>query len=213
MDDTDQLDVDVLDSDVQRFTGPDVSRRKLMVASAAGAGVASLSGCVSGLAGDGASGDQEDGEGEMPNYVVTSHVYTTHHIDEYQHAHFGASCAPQYQFVPGMLVGFRVGIWDPDTGEQLSNDDVDAVTISFDGPTDFDDLELEWNGDDEEHPAEQWSARLRNTENAEPGRYKYTVHVTDDDANYQYVGIWENTFTFLDPSEAPPTVTPTPDEA
>lgn len=212
IDDTDEPDRTTLDSRVRNLAQHDVSRRKVMVASAAGAGVASLSGCVSGLGGDGASSDGAAGEDEAPNYVVTSHVYTTHDIGNFQHAHFGASCAPQYQFVPGQLVGFRVGIWDPETGDQLTNDDVDAVTISFDGPTNFDDLELEWNGDDEEHPAEQWSARLRNTENAEPGEYKYTVHVTDDDADYQYVGIWENTFTFIEPSEAPPTVTPTPSE-
>lgn len=215
--DPDDPNVSTVGNQMRSIAQQDVSRRSMMVASAAGAGMASLSGCVSGLGGGGSGADGEDGsadgEAETPNYVVTSHIYTTHDIGNFQHTHFGASCAPQYQFVPGQLVGFRVGIWDPDTGDQLTNDDVDGVSISFEGPTSFDDIELEWNGDDEEHPAEQWSARLRQTEGAEPGQYKYTVHVTDDDANYRYVGIWENTFTLIDPEQAPPTATPTPDGA
>lgn len=185
-----------------------VTRRKLMVTSAVGAGAASLAGCVSGIGGgDSASGGADDGHAK--NYVVTSHVYVTHDVGSFQHTHFAASCAPQYQFVPGQLVGFRVGIWDPETGEQLTNDDVESVRITFDGPTSFDPLDLEWNGDDEEHPAEQWSARLRNTEGAEPGQYKYTIEITDGEANFRNVGIWENTFTILEPGSVA-TATPTP---
>ncbi|MFB6353555.1 MAG: hypothetical protein ABEJ92_05660 [Halobacteriales archaeon] len=211
MDETDESEVNGLDSPMQTIAGHDVSRRKLMVASAAGAGVASLSGCISGLGGGGSSGDQTGtAEEETPNYVVTSHVYVTHDVGNFKHSHFAASCAPQYQFVPGQLIGFRVGLWDPETGKQLTDEDVQSVTISFEGPSDVKDLKLEWNGDDKEHAAQQWSARLRNTSDLKPGQYKYTVHVTDDDANYQYVGIWENTFTILKPSKAPPTVTPTP---
>lgn len=221
-DEAEQKESTATEERIRRLADHDVSRRTLLATSGVGA-AAGLSGC-SGLGGGGTPTPRvierertvvrevevtpEPGPGQ---YVVTSHVFVTGDIGDFQHTHFASSCAPQYQFVPGQTIGFRVGIWDPETGEQLTDDDLDAVTISVDGPTTFGPLECEWNGDDEEHPADQWSVSLRATDDAPPGEYTWTVSVTDSDseAEFRHVGIWSNTFTFLDPSQVA-TATPTP---
>lgn len=208
----------------KRLADHDLSRRKILLTGGVGA-AAGLSGC-SGLGGGETPTPRViektvieertvektvkvTPEPEPESYVVTSHVFVTGDVEGFEHTHFAASCAPQYQFVPGQTIGFRVGIWDPDTGEQLTNEDLESVTITVEGPTDFGPLECDWNGDDEEHPADQWSVSLRDTDNAPAGQYKWTVSVTDSDAEFRSVGIWENTFTMLE-SGSVPTVTPTP---
>ncbi len=228
-DDPDETDETESPTRLQSVTDHDVSRRKILLTGGVGA-AAGLSGC-SGLGGGGQQSPtprvieetrtvvkertvEVTPTPQPEDYVVTSHVFVTGDIEDFEHTHFAASCAPQYQFVPGQTIGFRVGIWDPDTGEQLTNEDLDAVTITVEGPMNTE-LECGWDGDNEEHPADQWSASWRETSDAPAGQYTWTVNITDSDsdAEFRKVGIWENTFTMMESGSVPtktPTPTPTP---
>ncbi|MFB6197478.1 MAG: hypothetical protein ABEI52_04315, partial [Halobacteriaceae archaeon] len=62
-------------------------------------------------------------------------------------------------------------------------------------------IEAKWDGDNEEHPADQWTIRLRNTKDAKPGTYKYTIKVSDHAKNIYDVGIASEQFVFLDPAK------------
>jgi hypothetical protein len=146
----------------------------------------------------GMGGGQEQTESptvtEPQNYVLTDEIITG---SEYvpPGASFASSCAPSRTFAPGMQPVFKVGIFDPDSGEQLGADELDSVAVNIDGGPSVD---LAWGGDAEENPADEWSGNWVIPEDAEPGDWGYTVEVTDGDANIFNVGILESSFTVID---------------
>ncbi|MFB6253849.1 MAG: hypothetical protein ABEI06_04505 [Halobacteriaceae archaeon] len=184
----------------------DLSRRRLLATSAVGMTAMSLSGCVSG----GGGGKQQTTKATPEDFVVTSHLYVTHDVGKYKTNGFAASCAPQYQFVPGQRIGIRVGIYKAETGKIVGDKVVKEVTATFDGPSQLPELQIKWAGDNEEHPAQQWAGTLNQkaTKGAKPGQYSYTIHVTIPEADIHKLGIITHTFTLLDPSKVP-TKTPT----
>jgi hypothetical protein len=94
-----------------------------------------------------------------------------------------------------MQVVFYVGIFDPETGEQLTDEDLESVVVDVDGS---ESVELGWAGDDEENPAEEWGGSYVLSEDIEPGTYSYTVEVTDGDANFHTVGILEDSIEVIE---------------
>lgn len=133
------------------------------------------------------------------NYVVTNHTYAISSPESSNG--FVSACGPERQFTADMKVGFLVGVYDSDTGEIIGNDTLDSVTITFpEAP--FDDLELAWAGDDEEHPADEWGGTMAIPEGTSPGTYKYKVQVTDGDADFYDVGIASEQFTIIEPSSS-----------
>jgi hypothetical protein len=92
---------------------------------------------------------------------------------------------------------FYVGIYDPDTGDQLTDEDLDAVNVSINGET----VELGWAGDDEENPAQEWAGSWVIPDGTETGSLSYTVEVTTGDANCRDVGILENSIEIIEYSD------------
>jgi len=131
------------------------------------------------------------------NYVVTVETGTG---EVPEGAAFASACSATRRFVPGMMVVFYVGIYDPETGEQLTDEDLESVVVNVDGGPE---VELGWAGDDEENPAQEWGGSYTLPDDISTGSYSYTVEVTDGDANFRTVGILEDSFEvieFADPT-------------
>lgn len=176
--------------------GLDSTRRKFLVTNAAVWTSASLAGC-------GGQGQEETTTAapttttpEPPkNFVVTDDMIASGDIPA--GATFAASCAPTRKFVPGMHAVWKVGVYDPATGEQLTNDDLDGVTVEFTN-RDYETVALQWAGDDEEHPHKEWNGSLAIPEGAKPGTVKYDVKISNGDDNYQHVGVAANEFEIIE---------------
>ncbi len=148
----------------------------------------------------------EEGEltqAEPPgSYVVDYHTYATADVTEYLDGGFAQACQPQEEFVPGMRVGVRATFHDADSGEMLTDEDLDEVRVNVTGPSDFEPVEMEWDGDDDDHPEQQWSVRLRDTDGADPGTYEFTIEVTNHDEGVERVALASEKFVLLDPATA-----------
>lgn len=142
---------------------------------------------------------QENGaastQAEPPgSYMVDYHTYATADVTEYLDGGFAQACQPQAEFVPGMRVGVRATFHDAASGEILSDEDLDEVRVTVAGPTDFEPVEMEFD----DHTDQQWSVRLRDTEQAEPGSYEFTIEVTNHDEGVERVALASEKFVFLD---------------
>ncbi|WP_302081836.1 hypothetical protein [Salinibaculum rarum] len=170
--------------------------RRRLLASGAAAWATVLAGCSGG--GDNESPDETPSDDETPspqpeNYVVTAETGTgSEGVPE--SAQFVSACSATRRFVPGMHVIWYVGVYDPETGEQLTDEDLDAVNISINGET----VELGWAGDDEENAADEWAGSWTIPEGTETGSVTYTVEITNGDANYRDVGILENSIEIIE---------------
>jgi len=138
-------------------------------------------------------------EPEPENYVVTAETGTG---SVPEGAAFASACSATRRFVPGMMVVWYVGIYDPETGDQLTDEDLESVVINVDGGPE---VELGWAGDDEENPAQEWGGSWTLPGDISTGTYAYTVEVqvADDEANFRTVGILEDAFEvieYTDPS-------------
>ena len=174
------------------------TRRRLLVTGAATWASVGLAGCSSDDSGTPTSNQTADGPGpnetEPSNYVVTAETGTGSEGVP-ANASFASACAATRRFVPGMQVIFYVGIYDPDTGDQLTDDDLESVSVNVEGgPT----VDLGWAGDDEENPAQEWAGSYVLPEDTETGTMPYTVEVTNGDANYRTVGILEDSFEVIE---------------
>lgn len=136
-------------------------------------------------------------EPQPENFVVTDEVITGAGYVPPGYDGFVTSCAPSRTFVPGMQPVFKIGIFDPATGDILTNDTLDSVAVNIDGGPS---VEAAWAGDDEEHPAEEWSASWVIPEETQPGPLTYTVEVSggSEDANFRDVGILKNSITVIE---------------
>lgn len=151
-----------------------------------------LAGC-SALGGDSADDGESSGAN---NFVVTAETGAgSEGVPE--SSGFLSSCSASRRFVPGMQVVFWVGIFDPETGDQLTNDDLDSVVVDVEG---IEEVELSWAGDDEEDPADEWGGSFVLPEDTEIDTYAYTVNVSssDEDANFESVGILEDEFEVVE---------------
>jgi len=171
------------------------TRRRLLAA-----GAATWATVLAGCSGNGDDGDDNntgdsDGSSAQPeNFVVTAETGTgSEGVPE--SAQFASSCSATRRFIPGMQVIFYVGIYDPDTGDQLTDEDLSSVNVNVDGG---ETVELGWAGDDEENPAQEWAGAWTVPEDTEPGSISYTVEVSNGDANYRSVGILENSIEIIE---------------
>jgi len=90
------------------------------------------------------------------------------------------SCASLGRFAAGMEVGLHVALYDPDTGDPLGDDAVDAVRVEF-PDADYGPLELNWQGDHEAYSADTWGSKIATDADTEQGTYRYEVTVEADD--------------------------------
>ncbi|WP_017342791.1 MULTISPECIES: hypothetical protein [Halorubrum] len=171
------------------------TRRRLLATGAATWATVGLAGCMGGDDGDD-GGDGGDGSADAQNFVVTAETGAgSEGVPET--AGFISACSASRRFVPGMQVVFYVGIFDPETGDQLTDEDLGSVVVNVEG---VQEVELGWAGDDEENPAEEWGGSFVLPEDIETGSYSYTVEVSNGDASYQTVGILEDSFEVIEQS-------------
>ncbi|QPV64196.1 hypothetical protein I7X12_06115 [Halosimplex litoreum] len=90
------------------------------------------------------------------------------------------SCASLGRFAAGMEVGLHVALYDPETGDPLGDDAVDAVRVEF-PDAEYGPLELNWRGDHEAYSADTWGSKIATDEDTERGTYRYEVSVEADD--------------------------------
>ena len=187
----------------ERTSRSNTTRRRLL-ASGAAAWATVLAGCAGGGDGGDTPTDTETESDPDPNpdstespqpesYVVTAETGTGSEGVPGS-AQFVSACSATRRFVPGMQAIFYVGVYDPDTGEQLTDEDLDAVNVNVGGET----VELAWAGDDEENPAQEWAGSWMVPEGTETGSLSYTVEVTNGDADYRNVGILENSIEIIE---------------
>ena len=184
-----------MEPDTNEGLGSDLSRRKFVAGSAAGFATVALAGC-SGNDG-GTPTTTAEPEAQPENYVVTDDVIVSSSYVP-PNAGFAQACSPSRTFAPGMHPVFKIGVYDPETGEILGNDTLDSVSVNVDG---YGTVDLAWSGDDEEHPADEWSGSWAIPEDAEPGTLDYTVEVSNGDANFHDVGILESSITVIEFSQ------------
>ncbi|WP_436925049.1 hypothetical protein [Halosimplex amylolyticum] len=182
--------------------GDGATRRRVLAGGAASWATVALAGCPGG---DGETDTAQPADTDTPtdtptatpepepeNYVVTAETGTG---EVPEGAAFASACSATRRFVPGMMVVFYVGIYDPETGDQLTDEDLDSVVVNVDGGPE---VELGWAGDDEENPADEWGGSWTVPEDMEPGTVPYTVEVTDGDANFHTVGILEDAIEIIE---------------
>ena len=181
-----------MEPDSSEGLGSGLSRRKFVAGSAAGFATVSLAGC----SGNGDDSPATTAEPEPENYVVTDDIIVSSaHVP--QNMGFASSCSPSRTFAPEMHPVFKIGVYDPETGDSLGTDTLDGVTINIDG---YDSVELAWGGDDDD-PSYEWSGSWAIPEDAESGSVSYTVEVSGSDANFTNVGILESSFQIIDYSQ------------
>jgi len=174
--------------------------RRRLLATGAAAWATVLAGCP----GDGGDGDdggatatetptetstQTQTPNEPQNYVVTTE--TAAGGEGVPGAiSFISACAATNTFVPGMQAVFYVGIYDPQTGDRLTPDDLGGVQVNVgDG---MDTVELSWSDEYSYNTAadgEDWVGSWMIPDDMEPGELSYSVEVSGSEAEFQDVGI------------------------
>lgn len=164
------------------------TRRKFVAGSSATWASVSLAGCLGGE-------DDQGQEDETPTYVVTDEVVAGSEGIPEGAGDLVASGRGQRAFVPGMQAVFKIGIWDPETGDIVSDNTIEEATVSVDGG---EDIELEFASTDRE-----WSGTWDIPEDHEAGTVEYEVQVSNG-AEFTEVGVAENTLEIIefDPSVA-----------
>lgn len=152
------------------------SRRKFMVAGSASWASISLAGC-SDLLGN---GEEENGEEEVPHFVVTDEVIAGSEGIPEGASGFVTPGRPQRAFVPGMQAVFKIGVWDPETGDIVSDEALEEATVELDRDVT---VNLEFLRGDRE-----WSGDWMIPEDEEPGTVGYSIEVSNG-AEFTGVGI------------------------
>ncbi|MFB6110237.1 MAG: hypothetical protein ABEJ60_05110 [Halodesulfurarchaeum sp.] len=146
---------------------------------------------VAGCAGNGGNTTtQQTTTAKQPEtYVVTDEMATGGAFG----ISFASSCSPTRLFAPGMEAIWEINVYDPDTGKQLTDEDLSAVKVNIDnGPT----VTTKWAGDDKEHPAPYWEGSWNIPKDAKTGKWTYTIEVQKKtDANFISVGEATGSFT------------------
>lgn len=164
----------------------ETTRRRLLASGAATWATVALAGCSDSASSD--DGGDEGGQSEAENYVVTTETWTGGGVPS--SIAFMSSCARSDTFVPGMQMVFFVGIFDPDTGERLTSDDLDGAQVNLgDG---METISLEWTDEHDyatRNEGNNWVGSWDIPEDMEPQSLQYTVEVTGGDASFQNVGV------------------------
>lgn len=204
----DRSELEEADSDEQEegiavpFTsGSRASRRKFIVTNAAIWSTATLAGCNT-------QGQQESTTEATteatPTPTPTPEPPTTYVVSEDllagsdgipKDAGLVSSCSPTRTFMGGMLAVWHVGVYDPATGDPVTNDTIDSMVVSMDDGTE---VKLQWAGDDEEHAEPLWKGSWEVPKDAAPGTVKYSVDVTGSDANYRNVEVAADEFSIIE---------------
>ncbi|QSG04009.1 hypothetical protein [Natranaeroarchaeum sulfidigenes] len=167
------------------------SRRRVMAAGGAAFASVAVAGCTGDDNGDengdenGAANDDENGdeENEVLNYVVTDDLIAG--SAGAPDTGFAQSCSPTRQFMPGMQAVFKIGIYDPETGDPVDNETVDEAVVEIGDDT----VELE-HGEEGEDDEFEWSGNWMIPDDQDPGTVEYVVEVTNE-GQYQNVGIYQ----------------------
>jgi hypothetical protein len=187
------------------------TRRRLLASGAATWATVALAGCTGGDDdGDTPTESPTDEPTESPtdeptetpspqpeNYVVTTETWAGSGVPA--SVSFMSNCARADTFVPGMQAVFFVGIFDPDTGDRLTSDDLGGVSVNVgDG---MNTIELEWTDEYEyttRNEGNNWVGSWTVPEDMEPQGLPYTIEVTDGDANFQSVGVLSDQITVVE---------------
>ncbi|MGM0372788.1 MAG: hypothetical protein ACQEQJ_09865, partial [Halobacteriota archaeon] len=102
-----------MEPDSNAGIGSNLSRRKFVAGTAAGFATVSLAGCT-----DGNGEPTTTEEADPENYVVTDDVIVSSSYVP-ANAGFAQACSPSRMFAPEMHPVFKIGVYDPETGEQL----------------------------------------------------------------------------------------------
>lgn len=89
----------------------------------------------------------------------------------------GTPCANSLAFAGGSPIGFLIGLFETESGDQLGPEHAESVTVRFEAP-DIDPLELTWDGKHAEYVDGRWGGKLADTGSFEPGTYQYDVVVS-----------------------------------
>lgn len=144
----------------------------------------SLAGCT------GLLNDEEDGTDDaIPTFVVTDEVVAGPEGIPEGAGGFVTPGQPTRAFVPGMQALFKVGVWDPETGDIVSDQALDEAIVDLDRNVTVDLIfarnDREWTGD--------WVIPL----DEDPGTVGYTVEATNA-ATFTDVGTTEREFEIIE---------------
>lgn len=171
--------IDLVDED----SPVDSSRRKFMLAGAATWASISLAGCTDLLSAE------DEPEDTVPHFVVTDEVFAGAAGIPAGAEGFITPGRPLRMFVPGMQAVFKVGVWDPETGDIVSDVALDEVLVDLDRGAE---VELIFARNDRE-----WTGDWYIPEDEETGTVTYEVSVTNA-AEFTQVGIAENEFEIVE---------------
>lgn len=162
---------------------PDASRRSFMKAGAATWASISLAGCT------GLLNDNDEDDDEVPTFVVTDEVVAGSTGIPDGAGGFVTPGMPTRSFIPGMQALFKVGVWDPETGDIVSDQALDEAIVDLDRDVMVDLIfarnDREWTGD--------WII----PDDEETGTVGYTVEVTNA-AEFTNVGITESELQIIE---------------
>ncbi|MFB6081303.1 MAG: hypothetical protein ABEJ67_00645 [Halanaeroarchaeum sp.] len=178
------------------------TRRKLMAAGAASWATVGLAGCATG-GGQSETTTTTTKPPETTHYVVTDDMAVGSEGVPGGHD-FLSACSPSRKFTPGMQAIWYVGVYNPETGKQLTDEELgkNGVEIHFKNRN-WDPVKLGWAGDDKEHPAQEWGGSIVIPKDAQPGEVKYEVQIPTkpENSDFKRVGIATSSFTILEPKE------------
>lgn len=184
-------------------TSDGLSRRKVIVGGTAGWASVALAGCNALSPGDdtdteaGSDTDTDTPEDttDPTNYVVTDDILTGSEYVPAGTGGFASSCSSSRTFAPGMQPVFKVGVYDPETGEQVGSETLDEVASNIDGGPS---VELAWSQAEDESADPEWSGPWVIPEDYEPGTVNYDVEVTNGEANFENIGIFSGSFEVIE---------------
>lgn len=160
------------------------SRRKFLAAGTATWTSVALAGCGA-FGGDDSDGEEE----ETPRFVVTDEVLAGSDGIPEGASGFVTSGLPQRTFVPGMTAIFKIGVWDPETGDIVSDEALEEARVDLDRDVEVD---LGFSRDERE-----WSGDWMIPAEAETGTVGYDV-VVSNGAEFTNVGISESELEIID---------------
>lgn len=143
------------------------------------------------------------------NYIVTDDLYSGS-AGVPEDAQFVSACGPSRAFLPGMMVGFDIGVYDSTTGEPVGPTDfeyegvvpgLESVTLTIEDRGI--EKELAWSGGEGEHSELgedlYWNNVWHIPEDAEPGTVSYSIDITNEDEDFIQVGVLSSEFQILEP--------------
>ena len=150
--------------------------RKIAVAVGTLAIFVLLAGCVSGLGG----GDGGDSAAAAAGVIIQTEMVPGHEGFPEDTSALVKPCVPLGTYGTGMQPAWHVAVIDPQTGDKLTNQTVDSVTVKTDsGMT----VPTEFHTDDG-----LWHGCFVLPEDAKTGEMQYTVIVKEGDQTFESSG-------------------------